>query len=56
MTNARGASDEPVTWQPLSALPLVSHLIDSALTDGAEHIEKPTKASTKPHVLDECDS
>jgi hypothetical protein len=45
---------EPVTWQPLSALPLVSHLIDSALTDGAEHIETLTKASTKPHVLDDA--
>jgi hypothetical protein len=57
MTHARqraSASDEPVIWQPLSALPLVSHLIDSALTDGAEHIETLTKASTKPHVLDDA--
>jgi transposase-like protein len=58
MTHARQragrASDEPVTWQPLSALPLVSHLIDSALTDSAEHIETLTKVSTKPHVFDDA--
>src|ERR1700676_4015533 len=57
MTHARqhaDASDEPVTWHPLTALPLVSHLIDSALTDSAEHIETLTKVSTKPHVLDDA--
>lgn len=46
--------DEPVNWQPLSQLPLISSMIDTALDDTREHLATLAEARGRPHVLDDA--
>lgn len=45
---------EPVNWQPISQMPLIASMIDTALDDTREHIATLTEAQTRPHVLDDA--
>jgi hypothetical protein len=45
---------DPVSWQPISAIPLIASMIDSALDDTREHIATLAQARTCPHVLDDA--
>ena len=45
---------EPVNWQPLSQMPLISSMIDSALDDTREHLATLAEARSRPHVLDDA--
>ena len=47
-------SSERVNWQPISRMPLVTSMIDGALTDTADHLQTLLKARTQPHVLDDA--
>lgn len=40
---------EPVNWQPISQMPLIASMIDTALDDTREHIATLTEARTRPH-------
>ena len=46
--------DEPVNWQPLSQMPLISSMIDTALEDTREHLSTLAEARERPHVLDDA--
>jgi hypothetical protein len=41
----------PVHWQPISQMPLISSMIDTALNDTREHLGTLSKAKDRPHVL-----
>ncbi len=45
---------DPVNWQPISEIPLVASMIESALRDTREHLQTLGKARTRPHVLDDA--
>ena len=45
---------DPVNWQPISEIPLVASMIESALRDTREHFETLAKARVRPHVLDDA--
>ena len=47
-------SSEPVNWQPINQMPLVTSMIDGALSDTRDHIQTLTKARVQPHVLDDA--
>ena len=47
-------SSERVNWQPISQMPLVTSMIDGALSDTADHLQTLLKARTQPHVLDDA--
>jgi hypothetical protein len=47
-------SSRHVNWQPISQMPLVASLIDSAMNDTTDHIRTLTKARSRPHVLDDA--
>jgi hypothetical protein len=49
MPNAR-----QVHWQPISQMPLISSMIDTALNDTREHLGTLSKAKDRPHVLDDA--
>jgi nitrogen-specific signal transduction histidine kinase len=42
-----------VHWQPISQMPLISSMIDTALNDTREHLGTLSKAKDRPHVLDD---
>jgi transposase-like protein len=44
----------PIAWQPISFLPVIAHLIDTGVTDTADHIATLTEARRKPHVFDDA--
>src|ERR1035441_9311853 len=44
----------PITWRPLSFLPVFAHMIDSGVTDTAEQIKTLTEGLARPHVFDEA--
>jgi hypothetical protein len=44
----------PVNWQPISQMPLISSMIDTALNDTREHLGTLSKAKDRPHVLDDA--
>ena len=46
--------DSPVHWQPLSQMPLISSMIDTALEDTREHLATLAEARARPHVLDDA--
>ena len=46
--------DQPVNWQPLSQMPLISSMIDTALEDTREHLTTLAEARERPHVLDDA--
>jgi hypothetical protein len=41
-------------WQPISQMPLISSMIDTALNDTREHLGTLSKAKDRPHVLDDA--
>lgn len=41
-------------WQPISALPMVAHLIDEGLAEAQEHLETLQEARNEPHLLDDA--
>jgi hypothetical protein len=43
-----------VHWQPISQMPLISSMIDTALNDTREHLGTLSKAKDRPHVLDDA--
>ncbi len=43
-----------VNWQPISQMPLISSMIDTALNDTREHLGRLSKAKDRPHVLDDA--
>ena len=43
-----------VNWQPISQMPLISSMIDTALNDTREHLGTLSKAKDRPHVLDDA--
>jgi hypothetical protein len=43
-----------VHWQPISQMPLISSMIDTALNDTHEHLGTLSKAKDRPHVLDDA--
>ncbi len=43
----------PVNWQPISQMPLISSMIDTSLNDTREHLSTLSKAKDRPHVLDD---
>ena len=45
---------DPVNWQPISQMPLIASMIDSALDDTRARIKTLTRARTRPHVLDDA--
>ena len=47
-------SSKHVKWQPISQMPLVASMIDSAVNETADHIRTLTKARVRPHVLDDA--
>lgn len=48
-------ADEPAPhWQPLTALPLITSLIDGELADGQEHHAALLSVRDRPYVLDEA--
>jgi len=44
----------PVNWQPISQMPLISSMIDTSLNDTREHLGTLSKAKDRPHVLDDA--
>jgi hypothetical protein len=44
----------PVNWQPVSQMPLISSMIDTALNDTREHLGTLSKAKDRTHVLDDA--
>jgi len=50
----RGIRDdeEAVSWQPISALPLIGSMVDSQLDEVEEQYASLLACRTKPHVLD----
>ena len=44
----------PVNWQPISQMPLISSMIDTSLNDTREHLGTLGKAKDRPHVLDDA--
>ena len=46
--------NEPVNWQPISQMPLISSMIDEALDDTREHLATLAEARSRPHVLDDA--
>lgn len=44
----------PVNWQPISQMPLISSMIDTSLNDTREHLDTLSKAKDQPHVLDDA--
>jgi hypothetical protein len=51
---SRMPASERVNWQPISQMPLVASMIDSALNDTADRIQTLTEARARPHVLDDA--
>ena len=47
-------ANDRVNWQPISQMPLIASMIDTALDDTREHLATLTKARAKPHVLDDA--
>jgi signal transduction histidine kinase len=47
-------SSDPVTWQPISRMPLVAGMIEAALGDTGKHIQTLTQARPRPHLLDDA--
>ena len=45
---------DPVNWQPLSQMPLIASMIDTALDDTREHFATLIEARERPHVLDDA--
>jgi hypothetical protein len=45
-------ANDQVHWQPISQMPLITSMIDTALDDTREHLATLTKAKARPHVLD----
>jgi hypothetical protein len=43
-----------VNWQPISQMPLVASMITTSLNDTREHLGTLTKATDRPHVLDDA--
>ena len=43
-----------VNWQPISQMPLIGSMIDTALNDTREHLGTLSKAKDRPHVLDDA--
>ena len=47
-------ANDQMNWQPISQMPLIASMIDTALDDTREHLATLTKARAKPHVLDDA--
>jgi hypothetical protein len=47
-------SSEPVTWHPISRMPLVAGMIDTALGDTSRQIHLLSQARVRPHLLDDA--
>ncbi len=45
---------DPVSWQPISQMPLIAGMIDGALDDTRDHVGTLNKARARPHVLDDA--
>ena len=43
-----------VNWQPISQMPLIGGMIDTSLNDTREHLGTLSKATDRPHVLDDA--
>ena len=43
-----------VNWLPISQMPLISRMIDTALNDTRKHLDTLSKAKDRPHVLDDA--
>src|ERR1700693_661098 len=43
-----------VNWQPISQMALISSMIDTSLNDTREHLGTLSKATDRPHVLDDA--
>ena len=48
------AKAEPVNWQPISQMPLITSMISTSLAETREHLGTLTKAKGQPHVLDDA--
>jgi hypothetical protein len=48
------SSSDAVNWQPISQMPLIATMIDSALSYTKEHLQTLTAAQAQPHVLDDA--
>lgn len=46
--------EDPVSWQPIRAMPLIARMIDDALADTREHLNTLAEARLRPHVLDDA--
>jgi hypothetical protein len=44
----------PITWQPISHLPVIADLIDGGVTDTSKQTEILTEVRAKPHVFDDA--
>lgn len=47
-------ANDQMNWQPISQMPLIASMIDTALDDTREHLATLTNARAKPHVLDDA--
>jgi len=45
---------EQVNWQPINQMPLIASMITASLNDTREHLGTLTKATDRPHVLDDA--
>ncbi len=45
---------EPVNWQPITLMPLITNMIAGALTDSRDQLGTLTQARARPHVLDDA--
>src|SRR5664279_5206321 len=50
----RMPANDQVNWQPISQMPLIASMIDTALDDTRERLATLTEAKARPHVLDDA--
>ena len=47
-------NSDPVNWQPISQMPLITSMIDGTLENTREHLATLTSALSTPHLLDDA--
>jgi hypothetical protein len=47
-------ANDQMNWQPISQMPLIASMIDTALDDTRQHLATLTEARAKPHLLDDA--
>jgi hypothetical protein len=53
MGKRKNKDDTVISWQPISALPMIAYIIDEMLNETQEQYKTLLEAREKPHVLDD---